>query len=98
MTICLRRLPETLIPNDVLFPPDATSAAPRGKPRSCSKVSLFLCYYSRCARLKAQIEELNKQPGDSTTHPINDGGTQESTPIDDFCARVNAAQKLYDMV
>ena len=48
--------------------------------------------------LKAQIEELNKQPGDSTTHPINDGGTQESTPIDDFCARVNAAQKLYDMV
>ena len=48
--------------------------------------------------LKAQIEELNKQPGDSTTHPINDGKTGESTPIDDFCARVNAAQKLYDLV
>lgn len=47
--------------------------------------------------LKAQIEELGKQPGDSTTHPINDGKTAESTPIDDFCARLNAAQKLYDM-
>ena len=49
------------------------------------------------ASLKAQIEELNKQPGDSTTHPINDGAAQESTPIDDFCARLKSAQKLYDM-
>ena len=48
--------------------------------------------------LKAQIEELNKQPGDSTTHPVNDGKVQESTPMDDFCARLNAAQKLYDLV
>jgi hypothetical protein len=23
---------------------------------------------------------------------------QESTPMDDFCARLNAAQKLYDLV
>ena len=48
--------------------------------------------------LKAQIEELNKLPGDSTTHPVNDGKVQESTPMDDFCARLNAAQKLYDLV
>ena len=48
--------------------------------------------------LKAKIEELNKQPGDSTTHPINDGKVQEATPMDDFVARVNAAQKLYDLV
>ena len=48
--------------------------------------------------LTAQIEELNKLPGDSTTHPINDGTGGQSTPIDDFCARVNAAQKLYDLV
>lgn len=47
--------------------------------------------------LKAKIEELNKQPGDSTTHPINDGKVQEATPMDDFVARVNAAQKLYDL-
>ena len=47
--------------------------------------------------LKAKIEELNKQPGDSTTHPINDGKVQEATPMDDFIARVNAAQKLYDL-
>jgi len=49
--------------------------------------------------LKAKIEELEKEPGDSTTHPINDGGSQapESSPINDFCARVAAAQKLYDL-
>ena len=48
--------------------------------------------------LKAQIEELNKQPGDSTTHPVNAATAEEHTPINDFCARVEAAQKLYDLV
>ena len=50
------------------------------------------------ASLKAQIEELNKQPGDSTTHPVNDGGSKGDSPMDSFIERVNAAQKLYDLV
>ena len=50
------------------------------------------------ATLKAQIEELNKQPGDSTTHPVNDGGGKNDSPMDAFIERMNAAQKLYDMV
>lgn len=50
------------------------------------------------ASLKAQIEELNKQPGDSTTHPVNDGGSEGASPMDSFIERVNAAQKLYDLV
>ena len=50
------------------------------------------------ASLKAQIEELNKQPGDSTTHPVNDSPAQDASPMDQFMARVQAAQKLYDMV
>lgn len=50
-------------------------------------------------QLQAKVEELNKQPGDTTTHPHNDGGSQDTTtPMDDFCARLAAAQKLYDMV
>jgi len=49
-------------------------------------------------QLQAKIEELNRQPGDTTTHPLNNGTPAESTPVDDFCKRLAAAQKLYDMV
>ena len=75
---------------------------------TCTRSNIGLFAYARMVvllqhkhqeiqTLKAKIEELNKQPGDSTTHPINDGKAQEATPMDDFVARVNAAQKLYDL-
>lgn len=75
---------------------------------TCTRSNIGLFAYARMVvllqhkhqeiqTLKAKIEELNKQPGDSTTHPINDGKVQEATPMDDFVARVNAAQKLHDL-
>ena len=49
-------------------------------------------------QLQAKVEELGKQPGDTTQQVHNNAGEGVESPMDDFFQRLQAAKALYDMV